>query len=61
MQPFTRHTGVAAPLLKANIDTDAIIPSREMRRVSRDGLAEGLFANWRYADAGARRPTRRSC
>ena len=56
MEPFTRHTGVAAPLLKANIDTDAIIPSREMRRVSRDGLAEGLFANWRYADAGARRP-----
>ena len=56
MQPFTRHTGVAAPLLMANIDTDAIIPSREMRRVSRKGLAEGLFANWRYTDARARRP-----
>ena len=50
------HTGVVAPLLRANIDTDAIIPSREMRRVSRQGLGEGLFANWRYLDPEFRRP-----
>ena len=56
MAPFIRHLGVAAPLLQANIDTDAIIPSREMRHVSRTGLSEGLFANWRYADVAARRP-----
>lgn len=56
MQPFLRHQGVAAPLLKANIDTDAIIPSREMRQVSKRGLAAGLFANWRYRDAASRRP-----
>lgn len=56
MEPFDRHVGVAAPLLKANIDTDAIIPSREMRRVSRKGLSAGLFANWRYIDVAARRP-----
>ena len=56
MKPFTRHLGVAAPLLQPNIDTDAIIPSREMRQVSRKGLSGGLFANWRYTDVAARRP-----
>ncbi|MBU2980035.1 3-isopropylmalate dehydratase small subunit [Alteromonas sp. C1M14] len=48
MTPFVHHSGVAAPLLRINIDTDAIIPSREMRRVSKKGLGEGLFASWRY-------------
>ena len=47
-------SGVAAPLMRRNVDTDAIIPSREMKRVSREGLGEGLFANWRYADVAAR-------
>ena len=56
MEPFTRHRGVAAPMLQPNIDTDAIIPSREMRRVSRKGLSSGLFANWRYTDVAARQP-----
>ena len=56
MQAFTRHRGVAAPLLRDNVDTDAIIPSREMRRVSKRGLGVGLFANWRYANVGARLP-----
>lgn len=54
MTPFTHHRGVAASLLRDNIDTDAIIPSREMRTVSRTGLAAGLFAPWRYTDAQAR-------
>lgn len=48
--------GIAAPLMRINIDTDAIIPSREMKQVSKTGLAEGLFANWRYLDSGAREP-----
>lgn len=48
MQPFTQWLGVAAPLLRANIDTDAIIPSREMKSVSKLGLGEGLFAGERY-------------
>ncbi|MFH7042249.1 3-isopropylmalate dehydratase small subunit [Paucibacter sp. JuS9] len=56
MKPFTVHTGVAAALLRDNIDTDAIIPSREMKTVGKTGLAEGLFANWRYADVQTRRP-----
>ena len=50
------HRGVAAPLLRANVDTDAIIPSREMRRVSKKGLGVGLFAHWRYLDVRSRTP-----
>lgn len=56
MQPIRIVTGVAAPLLRANIDTDTIIPSREMKHVSKEGLAEGLFAGWRYLSAEARDP-----
>lgn len=56
MRPFTTHQGVAVPLLRANVDTDAIIPSREMRRVSKRGLGTGLFAHWRYLDVAARTP-----
>lgn len=56
MQAFTVHQGVASPLLKANIDTDAIIPSREMKRVSKAGFSDGLFANWRYMTQDARVP-----
>ena len=48
MKPFVIHEGVAAPLVRINIDTDTIIPSREMRRVSKQGLGKGLFAGWRY-------------
>jgi 3-isopropylmalate/(R)-2-methylmalate dehydratase small subunit len=48
MQPFTRLTGIAAPMPRDNVDTDAIIPSRESSSVSRDGYGEKLFANWRY-------------
>ena len=54
MEKFTTLTAIAAPLLRINIDTDAIIPSREMKRVSRDGLSEGLFAGWRYQSPGSR-------
>ncbi|KWV90804.1 3-isopropylmalate dehydratase small subunit [Erythrobacter sp. YT30] len=50
-QPFT---ALAAPLIRDNVDTDMIIPSREMRTTGRDGLAEGMFAPWRYTDADAR-------
>ncbi len=48
MKPITIHSGIAAPLLFANINTDTIIPSREMKRVSKTGFADGLFANMRY-------------
>ena len=50
-QPFS---GIAAPLMLDNVDTDTIIPSREMRSTGRTGLADGLFAPWRYRDAASR-------
>jgi 3-isopropylmalate/(R)-2-methylmalate dehydratase small subunit len=50
MTPFTTLTGVAAPLIRDNVDTDTIIPSREMKSTGRSGLADGLFAPWRYRD-----------
>jgi 3-isopropylmalate/(R)-2-methylmalate dehydratase small subunit len=56
MQPFGILTAVAAPLLRDNIDTDSIIPSREIKAVSKRGLAAGLFAGWRYRTADARDP-----
>ena len=39
---------IVAPLMIDNIDTDQIIPSREMRTISKKGLKNGLFANWHY-------------
>jgi 3-isopropylmalate/(R)-2-methylmalate dehydratase small subunit len=54
MDKFTKLTAIAAPLLRINVDTDAIIPSREMKRVSKEGLGEGLFAGWRYTEPGSR-------
>ena len=55
-RPLTQLVAVAAPLIRDNINTDVIIPSREMKTVSRTGLAEGLFADWRYTGAGGREP-----
>lgn len=54
MEKFRTLRAIAAPLLRINIDTDIIIPSREMKRVSKEGLGEGLFAGWRYAAPGSR-------
>ena len=56
MTPFITLSSLAAPLLRDNVDTDAIIPSREMRSTGRTGLADGLFAPWRYLDADTRTP-----
>lgn len=48
IEPLDKHSGIAAPMLVSNIDTDQIIPSREMKKVSKNGLSEGLFAGQRY-------------
>ena len=56
LRPFRQITAVAAPLLRDNVDTDSIIPSREIQRVGKSGLAAGLFAGWRYQNAVARQP-----
>ena len=47
MEPFTTHTGRAVPMRRSNVDTDQIIPAEYLKRVSRAGFAEGLFAAWR--------------
>ena len=58
MDPFLTHTGRAIVMAVANVNTDQIIPSREMKRVSKKGLSDGLFANLRYTDSatGGRTP-----
>ncbi len=48
MEQFIEHTGIAAPLLRDNIDTDLLIPSREMTSPAKDGYGEKLLADWRY-------------
>jgi 3-isopropylmalate/(R)-2-methylmalate dehydratase small subunit len=47
MEPFVTHAGRALPLRRNNVDTDQIIPAEYLKRVSRSGFGEGLFAAWR--------------
>lgn len=47
MDSFTTHTGRAVPLRRSNVDTDQIIPAVYLKRVSRSGFEDGLFAAWR--------------
>ena len=47
MDKFTTHTGVGVPLRRSNVDTDQIIPAEYLKRVSRSGFEDGLFAAWR--------------
>jgi 3-isopropylmalate/(R)-2-methylmalate dehydratase small subunit len=47
MEPFVTHAGRAVPLRRNNVDTDQIIPAEYLKRVSRAGFGEGLFAAWR--------------
>jgi len=47
VDPFTTHAGRAVPLRRSNVDTDQIIPASYLKRVSRAGFGEGLFAAWR--------------
>ena len=56
MNPVKIISGIAAPFLRINVDTDAIIPSREIKAVSKKGLSEGLFSEWRYASVTERKP-----
>jgi 3-isopropylmalate/(R)-2-methylmalate dehydratase small subunit len=49
-------TAIAVPLVRDNVDTDAIIPSREMKTVGKTGLKDGLFAGWRYQAIDSRDP-----
>lgn len=47
MDKFDSHTGVAVPLRRSNVDTDQIIPAVYLKRVTRTGFEDGLFAAWR--------------
>ncbi|HEY0636966.1 MAG TPA: 3-isopropylmalate dehydratase small subunit [Pseudonocardiaceae bacterium] len=47
MEPFGTHTGIGVPLRRSNVDTDQIIPAVYLKRVSRTGFEDGLFAAWR--------------
>ena len=55
-EPFTRVDSAAVLLPRDNVDTDQIIPARFLKTVDRGGLADALFADWRYADDGSPRP-----
>jgi 3-isopropylmalate/(R)-2-methylmalate dehydratase small subunit len=52
MVPFRLHTGLVAPLDRANIDTDAIIPKQFLKSIKRSGFGPNLFDEWRYLDHG---------
>ena len=52
MQPFRILTGLVAPLDRANVDTDAIIPKQFLKSVARSGFGPNLFDAWRYLDRG---------
>jgi len=56
MQAFTKLTGIAAPLPKANVDTDQIIPARFLKSISRLGFGKNLFANFRFKEDGTENP-----
>lgn len=53
MEPFVKHTGIVAPLDRANVDTDQIIPKQFLKRVERTGFGEFLFFDWRYHEDGS--------
>ena len=52
MQKFTLHKGLAAPMDRENVDTDAIIPKQFLKSIKKTGFGENLFDEWRFKDAG---------
>ena len=52
MQAFTVHQGLVAPIDRANVDTDAIIPKQFLKSIKRSGFGPNLFDEWRYLDRG---------
>jgi 3-isopropylmalate/(R)-2-methylmalate dehydratase small subunit len=56
VQPFTKITGLVAPLDRANVDTDQIIPKQFLKRIERTGFGQFLFFDWRFLDDGRPNP-----
>ena len=52
MKAFTQHIGLVAPLDRANVDTDQIIPKQFLKSIKRTGFGPNLFDEWRYLDVG---------
>ena len=57
MQPFNKHTGLVAPLDRANVDTDQIIPKQFLKRIERTGFGQFVFYDWRYLPDGKPNPS----
>jgi 3-isopropylmalate/(R)-2-methylmalate dehydratase small subunit len=57
MQPFRKHTGKVAPLYRANVDTDQIIPKQFLKRIEKTGFGEFLFHDWRQSASGQPEPS----
>src|SRR5437588_3976453 len=56
MHSFRVHTGIVAPLDRANVDTDQIIPKQFLKRIERTGFGQYLFFDWRFLDSGEENP-----
>ena len=56
MQPFSKHTGLVAPLDRVNVDTDQMIPKQFCKLLTREGYGKLLFYDWRYLEGGAPNP-----
>src|SRR3954467_1556171 len=56
MQPFRTHTGLVAPLDRANVDTDQIIPKQFLKRIERTGFGQFVFYDWRFNADGSTNP-----
>ena len=57
MQPFRKHKGIVAPLYRANVDTDQIIPKQFLKKIEKTGFGEFLFNDWRRSAQGAADPS----
>ncbi len=56
MKAFTKHTGLAAPMDRSNVDTDQIIPKQFLKRIERTGFGKFLFFDWRFEADGSEKP-----
>jgi 3-isopropylmalate/(R)-2-methylmalate dehydratase small subunit len=56
MQPFSKHTGLVAPLDRVNVDTDQMIPKQFCKLLTREGYGKLLFYDWRYLEGGVPNP-----
>ncbi|MFD2612092.1 3-isopropylmalate dehydratase small subunit [Paenibacillus gansuensis] len=56
MEPFKQFTGIAAPVDRVNVDTDAIIPKQFLKRIERTGFGQFLFYEWRFFENGEVNP-----